>query len=155
MTPTSTPNNPTGAAMPRSALQAIIDLARPRGIIILADEVHHPLIYNLAPSDPGYPPPLVTMGYDKVISTNSVSKAYALPRVRLGWIATLDRGIMDALSSAGDYTTISVSQIDDQIAAFALGENVRGAVLERSMEICRRNMKLIDQLLRRHDRSCS
>ncbi|KAM0207042.1 hypothetical protein ACHAQD_012213 [Fusarium lateritium] len=59
------------------------------------------------------------------IATGSMSKGCALAGIRVGWVASRDKSIISAIMLARDYTTISVSQIDDQIARFALSPEVK------------------------------
>jgi aspartate/methionine/tyrosine aminotransferase len=105
------PNNPTGATIPKSVLQGLIEFARERDIIILSDEVYRPLFHGISPVDAEFPPSMISMGYSKTIVTGSMSKAYSLAGIRLGWIASRDKEIIEAVAEARDYTTISVSQL--------------------------------------------
>ena len=104
------PNNPTGATIPKSVLQGLVEFAREKDIIILSDEVYRPLFHGISPVDQEFPPSIISMGYSKTIITGSMSKAYSLAGIRIGWIASRDRSIIEAIATARDYTTISVSQ---------------------------------------------
>ena len=77
------PNNPTGAAIPTSVLEDIVAFARPRGIIILSDEVYRPLFHSL-PSGQAAPPSILGLGYDKTVATGFMSKAFSLAGIRVG-----------------------------------------------------------------------
>ena len=81
--------------------------------------------------DAEFPPSILSMSYEKTIAIGSMSKAYALAGIRVGWIASRSREIIDACARARDYSTISVSQIDDQIASFALGPETVHSLLSR------------------------
>lgn len=144
------PTNPTGFILPREKLEQIIDLAKPQGIMLMSDEVFRFLHHDdSAPR----PPSLLELDYDKSLVTASLSKAFALPGVRTGWIA-VSAGLRDTLMHdilrTRDYTTVTVSQIDQQIATFALRPDVRKLILERSRAICRRNMAVIRSWAERH-----
>ncbi|ERS99733.1 hypothetical protein HMPREF1624_03097 [Sporothrix schenckii ATCC 58251] len=163
------PNNPMGVPIPRAVLEAIVRFARARDIIILSDEVYLPLTHGgmLAPdpdesnyaaaltldeaSEPRVPPPpppsILTLGYDKVIATGSMSKAFALAGLRLGWVASRDRALVDAILAARDYTTISVSQLDDGIARYALSDSVRDSLLRRNNDLARRNIRHLNRFV--------
>jgi len=75
------PNNPTGAVYARRTLEAIADVARRHGLLILADEIYDKLVlggephYSLAALAPDVP----------VITFNGLSKAYLVPGWRVGW----------------------------------------------------------------------
>lgn len=148
------PNNPTGATIPKAALGSIVEFARARDIIILSDEVYRPLYHSL-PSDTDMPPSILSFGYDKTVSTGSMSKAWALAGIRLGWIASRDQGIIDAVAAARDYTTISVSQLDDQVASYALSDAVRPALIKRNLELARTNLALLGEFVDKHKGVCS
>ncbi|KFY09794.1 hypothetical protein V491_07975 [Pseudogymnoascus sp. VKM F-3775] len=149
------PNNPTGAVIRKSALQAIVSFARERDITILSDEVYRPLFHGISPIDGEYPPSLISMGYDKAIVTGSMSKAYALAGIRTGWIGCRNPEIIEALASARDYTTISVSQLDDQVASYALSADVIHALLSRNIGLAKTNVALVEKFVNDHSSVCS
>jgi aspartate/methionine/tyrosine aminotransferase len=148
------PNNPTGATIPKAVLRHVVEFARARDIIVLCDEVYRPLYHSL-PSGSDAPPSILSLGYKKTISTGSMSKAWALAGIRLGWVASRDKGIIDAIAAARDYTTISVSQLDDQVASFALSDAVRPALLERNLELARNNLALLEKFVQEHKKVCN
>ncbi|EKV07906.1 hypothetical protein PDIG_61390 [Penicillium digitatum PHI26] len=96
------PQNPTGAVIPRSTLEQLVDIAREKSIIIHSDEVYRPLFHNISPADPRFPPTLLSMGYEHTVVTGSVSKAYSLAGLRVGWIASRDSSIIESLANARD-----------------------------------------------------
>ncbi|KAG6368424.1 hypothetical protein INS49_002631 [Diaporthe citri] len=148
------PNNPTGATIPKAALSSIVEFARARDIIILSDEVYRPLYHSL-PFDGDIPPSILSFGYDKTVSTGSMSKAWALAGIRLGWIASRDKAIIDVVAEARDYTTISVSQLDDQVASYALSDAVRPALIKRNLELASTNLTLLGEFVDGHKGLCN
>ncbi|KAK3393563.1 pyridoxal phosphate-dependent transferase [Podospora didyma] len=148
------PNNPTGSTIPASVLKELIAFAEPRGIIVFSDEVYSPLYHSL-PSDQEAPPSILALGYEKTVATGSMSKAFALAGIRLGWIASRDPSIIEAVSAARDYTTISVSQLDDQVAAYALSEPVLPSLLKRNEGLARTNLALLSAFVERYRSVCS
>jgi aspartate/methionine/tyrosine aminotransferase len=149
------PNNPTGATTPKSVLKGLIDLL---GSIISSSsliEVYRPIFRGISPMNDEYPPSLVSMAYDKAIVTGSMSKAYALAGIRVGWIATRDNSIIESLASARDYTTISVSQLDDQVAAYALSPSVIHALLGRNIKLAKTNLALLEAFVDKYCEACS
>lgn len=147
------PNNPTGATIPRPILAEIIGIARKHDIIVFSDEVYRPLFHSLPPHS--HPPSAISMGYSKVISTSSMSKAWALAGIRVGWIASRDSSLIETIASARDYTTISVSQLDDQVARYALSAAVRPQLIQRNLELSRTNLLLLDQWVLDRSSVCS
>lgn len=148
------PNNPTGATIPKSVLKTIVDFAKERGIAILADEVYSPLFHSL-PEGQTAPPSILSFGYEKTISTGSMSKAFALAGIRLGWVASRDKSVLAAVASARDYTSISVSMLDDQVAAYALSSDVLPSLLDRNMSLARTNLKLFEEFVNKYSSAVS
>lgn len=107
------PHNPTGSIVTKATLDALIDIAEKYDLIIHSDEVYRPLFHSISPGAPEFPPSILSLPYSKVIATGSLSKAYSLAGIRVGWIASRSPDIVDACAQARDYTTISVSQLDD------------------------------------------
>ncbi|EMC94340.1 hypothetical protein BAUCODRAFT_73992 [Baudoinia panamericana UAMH 10762] len=149
------PQNPTGQVLPRSLLHKIIDLAESKGITILSDEVYRPLFHGITPMDAEFPPSILSLGYANTIATGSLSKAYSLAGVRVGWIASRNRSIIEQCAQARDYTTISVSQIDQQIASFALSPETLHSLLGRNIQLAKANLELLERFVVKHDEYCS
>jgi aspartate/methionine/tyrosine aminotransferase len=95
------------------------------------------------------------MGYERTIVTGSMSKAYALAGIRVGWIASRDKSIIELLASARDYTTISVSQVDDRIASYALSASVIHALLGRNIKLAKANLAMLEAFVIKHREICS
>ncbi|KAJ5550775.1 hypothetical protein N7461_005473 [Penicillium sp. DV-2018c] len=148
------PQNPTGAVIPRQTLQELVDIARERSIIIHSDEVYRPLFHNISPADPRFPPTLLSMGYEHTVVTGSISKAYSLAGLRVGWVASRDRSIIESLASARDYTTISVGQFDDAIASFALAPDCIHNLLKRNIDLARTNLAILEKFIDDHRWAC-
>jgi len=148
------PNNPMGSTTPKSVLEEIVAFAKQRGIIILSDEVYSPLYHSLRAGQEA-PPSVLALGYEKAVATGSMSKAFALAGIRTGWIASRDKSIIEAVAAARDYTTISVSQLDDQVASYALSESVMRPLLKRNMALAQNNLGLLSAFMEKHASACS
>lgn len=148
------PNNPTGSTTPRPVLEKIIAFAKQRDIIVVADEVYNPLYHSL-PGGQTAPPSILALGYEKTVATGSMSKAYSLAGIRLGWVASRDRNIIEAVAVARDYTSISVSQLDDQVASYALSESVLRPLLQRNLTLARSNLALVNAFVEKYKSVCS
>ena len=108
------PNNPTGALMDGAFLERVVEIADAAGAYLLCDEVYR----GTDQEDPGITPSVADL-YCRGISTGSMSKAFSLAGLRLGWIAA-PPGVIHAVSIHRDYNTISVSMVDDLLASIAL-----------------------------------
>ncbi|KAL6837111.1 PLP-dependent transferase [Trichoderma camerunense] len=149
------PNNPTGVPIPRDVVYKIVDFAKARGIMILSDEVYRPLFHNRLEDNADVPPSVADLGYDKAIVTGSLSKAYSLGGIRVGWIASGDKAIVERLVEARHYVTISVSQLDDQVASYALSPAVRGALMKRNIQQAKHNADMLKAFVEAHSSVCS
>ncbi|OAL06124.1 PLP-dependent transferase [Phaeosphaeriaceae sp. SRC1lsM3a] len=148
------PNNPTGAVLKKSFLQEIVDIAEEKGITILGDEVYRPIFHSISPLDKDFPPSLLSMGYKNVIVTGSMSKAYSLAGIRIGWIASRNPELIETIASARHFTTISVSQLDEQVAAFALNPSTVHGLLARNIQLAKANMALLEKFVMKNEDEC-
>ncbi|MEL6794485.1 MAG: aminotransferase class I/II-fold pyridoxal phosphate-dependent enzyme, partial [Pseudomonadota bacterium] len=73
--------------------------------------------------------------------TDSVSKAFSLAGLRLGWIAG-PREVAEAVMVHRDYNTISVGMLDDHFATMALENS--GRILARSRALVRENLGVLE-----------
>lgn len=89
----NTPHNPTGAVVSAEALAAIATQIRalPRARLLI-DEVYR----GVGEAEPP-PPALQALGPDRVLVSDSTSKAMALPGTRVGWLAGDPGAIAEAL----------------------------------------------------------
>jgi len=127
------PNNPTGATLSAEAREEIVSAAAAAGAWILADEVYTGAEVS------GEETPSFVGGYERVIATGSLSKAYGLPGLRLGWIVA-PADLHEELWARKDYTTITPSTLSDVAAARVLEPGIRARILERTRGIIRRNL---------------
>ncbi|KAJ5580421.1 hypothetical protein N7450_006722 [Penicillium hetheringtonii] len=138
------PQNPTGAIIPHDTLKSLINIARETSIILFSDE----------PNGPAIPPSLLSFGYEHTIATGSVSKAYSLAGLRVGWIASRSHSLIEACANSRDYTTISVGQIDDAVASFALAPECIHNLLKRNLELARTNLAILEKFIDSHRWAC-
>jgi alanine-synthesizing transaminase len=77
-----TPHNPTGMVCSQTALELIAELAKQHQLPIISDEVFNEFLFELdqLPRIAGTNAPLV-------LTLNGLSKSFALPGMKLGWIA--------------------------------------------------------------------
>lgn len=139
------PNNPTGAVLSRESMDRIVELTDRHGAWILADEV-----YSGAEREGGEQTPSFWGAHDRVLVTNSLSKAYGLPGLRLGWIVAPDSEV-EALWGRTDYTTISPNSFSDELARVALAPEARPRIFERTRGIVRKNLSVLKEWMDNQD----
>ena len=126
------PNNPTGYILSEAEMDRIVAVAERSGAWILADEV-----YSGAERTGDAETPSFHGRYDKVLALGSLSKAYGLPGLRLGWIVG-PAALVDACWRRHEYMTISVTAVATHLAMAALAPEVRPRLLARTREYVRR-----------------
>lgn len=97
----NSPNNPTGWMLPAEDRAAVLERCRRLGIWLICDDVYERLAFD-APTAPSFLP-LVTPE-DRVIGTNSFSKAWRMTGWRLGWMV-VPPAMMDGLGVLIEYNT--------------------------------------------------
>lgn len=133
------PNNPTGAVLSGDARTEIVAAAEAAGAWILADEV-----YAGAEVGAGDAPatPSLWGDTDRVIATASLSKAYGLQGLRLGWLVA-PAALREELWARKDYTSIAPAVLSDFLARAALEPETGCRIFERCRSIVRTNLELV------------
>ena len=128
------PNNPTGAVLTEGEMEAVIEVAARAGAWIIADE-----IYRGAEVDTDVTSPTFWGRYERVVVTSGLSKAFAMPGLRIGW-AVAPTKIVERIWRRHDYTTLTPGIISDQLAGWAMQPAIREAILGRTRAIIRANL---------------
>ncbi|CAI7672084.1 unnamed protein product [Penicillium manginii] len=142
------PNNPTGTMLSPNLQQEILSLAHSQGIFVVIDEIFRPL-YHGPPSTP-LPPSFAEIDtFDNAIITGSLSKAWGLAGVRVGWIATRSEAFMSAALNTRLYTINAISTLDEAVAIEALSPRCRPQILRKHLDIARVNLEILEQFVER------
>ena len=139
----NTPHNPTGLNMTPQIFRGVLDLAAKHGIYVFSDEV-----YRESEHDPATRLPAACDLYDRALSLGSVSKTYGLPGLRLAWLASHDKNLLQKIVSLKHYTTICASAPSEFLTALAFRH--RQKLTARNLEIVRHNLPLLTAFLSRH-----
>ena len=137
------PHNPTGYLPSRNELDAIVALARKRGAYIFSDEM-----YRLLEYDPALRLPPICDLYEKGISLSGLSKAFALPGLRLGWLAAKEPTLVEQWLGLKDYTTICNSAPSEVLGIIAF--RARETIIERNLGIIRENLRITEEFFAAH-----
>ena len=136
------PHNPTGMLPTPEEWRRLATECSSRGIRLVADEVYRFLEHDGAPTLPA--------GADldeRAVSIGVMSKSFALAGLRIGWLASRDRAVLDRGARMKDYTTICSSAPSEVLALIAL--RARERVLERSRSIVSANLAVLDDFFAR------
>jgi aspartate/methionine/tyrosine aminotransferase len=131
------PHNPTGMQPDRATFDALVALAEEVGAQILVDEVYRFLEFDGVERLPA--------GADaspRGISLGVMSKSFAMAGLRIGWLATRDRDVLERCARFKDYTTICSSAPSEVLAL--IGLRARETVLARSRSIVADNLVALD-----------
>lgn len=138
-----TPNNPTGARLTAAELDAVAAVADRHGCWVVSDE-----IYRGAELDGATSPSMWGRGA-RVMVTSGLSKAYGLPGLRVGWVASTPE-VAETLWSYHDYTTIAPGALSDRLAQIALTPATRARLLGRTREVITANLPRVEAWLAAH-----
>ena len=131
------PHNPTGSLTSRSEFEMVIRHVRRIGAILLSDEMYRGLEH-----EPDTMLPAACELYERAISLSGLSKAYGLPGLRVGWLATKDAGTLQRIGEMKDYTTICASAPSEILAVIAMRN--RKAIVSTQLERIRSNLVHLD-----------
>lgn len=103
------PHNPTGTMLTEKELRDLVALAEAKGCYLLVDETYRDLSFD------GTLPLAASLGRH-VISVSSLSKAYGVPGIRVGWLITSSRRLQETFLAAKEQISICGSVVDEWIA---------------------------------------
>lgn len=138
------PNNPTGAILSEEAMAEIVRLAKEAGAWLYADEIYRGAELS------GQETPTFLGRYEKVVVAGGLSKAYALPGLRIGWLVGPHQQIAEAWARR-DYTTIATGILSNDIATLALQPDRRARILQRNRAMLNENLNALTQWTETHD----
>jgi len=136
------PNNPTGYTLTIEDMREIIEIAETVGAWVYADEV-----YRGAELDGVELTSFMGLA-DRVMVSGGLSKAYALPGLRLGWLV----GPAETIGTSWayhDYTSITAGILSHRIGTIALSPDVRRRILNRNRSMLRANLELVQDWVER------
>lgn len=150
------PNNPTGAILTRATILKIVEIAREArpDMIIHSDEVYRPIFHSISPMSDDFPPSMISVPYEHTIVSGSMSKAYSLAGLRVGWVASRSAALVERIAAVRHYTTISVGLLDQQVAALATSQMCLHGLLGRNIALAKTNLEVLDAFVREATPAC-
>jgi aspartate/methionine/tyrosine aminotransferase len=137
------PHNPTGMLPTHSEWSRVVDACREAGIVLVADEV-----YRYLEQDPAGRLMAGADAFERGVSIGVMSKSFAMPGLRIGWLATKDHALLERCAALKDYTTICAAGPSEILSIIAL--RARDAVLDRSRSIVAGNLDRMDRFFEEH-----
>lgn len=139
----NTPHNPTGYLMPKADFDLVNQIVQEKNILLFSDEVYRESEY-----DPTLRLPAACDVNENAVSLGVTSKTYGLAGLRIGWVATKNKKLYDAMASLKDYTTICNSAPSEFLAEVALRH--RGKLIARNVGIIKSNLEIMDEFFTKY-----
>ena len=130
------PHNPTGVVLSEGELRGLAALASARGCYLLVDETYRELSY-------GAPLPVAASLGEHVISVSSLSKAFGVPGIRIGWIISRKPALRELFLAAKEQISICGSVLDEWVAEQILRK--REQLLSVTLVEMRRRLKRVTE----------
>jgi aspartate/methionine/tyrosine aminotransferase len=130
------PHNPTGATLDEAEWRRVLELVRAAGARLFSDEMYRFL---------GPDPRCHAVADERSIVLGGLSKAFGLPGLRVGWLASRDPAFVRRGAELKDYTTICGSAPSEVLGVIAL--RARERIVARNLGIVARNLESFDGFL--------
>ena len=113
----NSPSNPTGTLYTRETLEAVADVAKRHGFLVISDEIYEQLVYGDTPflSIVSVAPGIA----DQTLVVNGVSKAFSMTGWRIGY-AGGPKTLLSAMSIIQSQSTSNPTSISQKAAVAAL-----------------------------------
>ena len=137
------PHNPTGATITEYQLREITDIARQHNTFVFSDEMYKLLEYNKSDQISS-----ACDLYNNAVSLFGMSKSFALAGLRIGWLTTKNRELLNKFSIFKDYTTICSSAPSEVLSIMAL--RLKDKIIKRNLDIINHNLVILDTFFENH-----
>jgi aspartate/methionine/tyrosine aminotransferase len=138
------PNNPTGSILSREEMQKIVSICQKTAAWLHADEVYRGT--ELA----GEETPSFWGMYERVVCVNSMSKAYGLAGLRIGWVVAPPE-MVEELWRRHEYTVIAAAGPSMKLAEIAFLPAKRKMLLDRQRELSRTGHTVLENWVREQE----
>jgi aspartate/methionine/tyrosine aminotransferase len=138
------PNNPTGSILSREEMARIVSICQKTGAWLHADEV-----YRGTELAAGETPSFWGM-YERVICVNSLSKAYGLAGLRIGWAVAAPE-MIEELWRRHEYAVIAAAGPSMKLAEITLQPAKREMLLDRQRRLSREGHAVLENWVQAQD----
>jgi aspartate/methionine/tyrosine aminotransferase len=140
---TNFPHSPTGFVPDRAYLDELIAIADEAGMTLVGDE-----IYRGLPLDEIREAPSLADLSARAVVVNGISKTFGLPGLRVGWIATRDVAVLDAVRHVRTYLNSFIPAPSEFLATLAVRHTDR--IFTENLTLARDNLGTLRAFLERH-----
>lgn len=133
------PSNPTGKILTPDDLKQIADALKDTGIYLISDEIYSDLYFGERPHS-------ASEYYDKTIIVSGLSKSLSMTGWRLGWAASSDADIMNAIQVLHGFLTVCTSTITQKSALLGWTPEAEAAK-QNARDVYRQRGKFLVDLL--------
>ncbi len=137
------PHNPTGFLPTWADLNEIVTIARDNNLIIFSDEMYFQMVH-----DPANDIPAFCDLYENAISLWGMAKSFGLAGLRIGWVATKNRKLLQDMLEYKDYLTICNNAMSEILSVIALTHKEN--FIDRNVEKIKRNIALFTSFQAEH-----
>jgi len=138
------PHNPTGYSPEMSEYMELVELAREKGIYIFSDEMYRFLNLNEK-----YKLPSISDVYENGISLWGTSKTFGLAGLRIGWLTSKNKNILNKVEKFKDYLSICSSSTSEILSTIAL--NSMDKFLIPNLNKIKRNIELFSNFQKQNE----
>ncbi|MEP7214462.1 MAG: pyridoxal phosphate-dependent aminotransferase [Acidobacteriota bacterium] len=114
------PSNPTGKIFTENDLKQIADALKDTGIYLISDEIYSDLYFTERPHS-------ASEFYDKTVIVSGLSKSLSMTGWRLGWAASSQKEVMQAIQVLHGFLTVCTSAITQKAALLGWTDEAEAA----------------------------
>jgi len=138
------PHNPSGFIPDKEDFKRLLEIVKEHNLYLFSDEMYKFSEYDAnmrldSPAD----------FYQKAVSLSGLSKSFGLPGLRIGWLISKNREMLEKFIRFKDYTTICSSAPSEILSIIAL--RAKEKILERNLNIIKNNLKIADDFFADYD----
>ena len=134
----NSPSNPTGGVASRQTLKDLASVVLQHNLTLISDEIYEKLLYD--GREHTSPAALGSEVFQRTVTVNGCSKAYAMTGWRIGYAAAADTELIAAMGRLQDQSTSNPASISQKAAVAALnGPQEPVEEMRRAFEM-RRNL---------------
>lgn len=127
----NSPSNPTGMVESIATLKEIEALTKELGVYVISDEVYKNLIYERDNYN---------IKGDHVITINSFSKTYAMCGLRVGYLKTTDRAMLEKMINIKTHSSMNTNLVGQDMALKAMDAPESYSIQQREIWMQRRDL---------------